>query len=349
MNSRKKLIAAGIGLAALVAGGLSSYHTTGTTEVGVRTKKVSVFGRSGVEQEAYQPGSTYFFLPIFNQWDTYDTKLQIVEMSISPEQSDGVAQDDLAFKTKDGNDISLDVIFSYRIDPKKAPYIRQFVAASDEELREKVFRTVARSRPRDVFGELTTELFYTAEARNIAAKKASEALESMLSSYGIIDVKVDPKDYRFNQAYTDAITQKKLADAKTLELRSQNLAQVEMNKKLLKDADGTVNQMKAEVDGKYNQALLEADAYFDQQGKIAQAIIAEGKAEAEAIKKEREAMASSGGETLVRMRIAESLKGKKIIMMPIGGNEINLQTLDMNEFLKTYGVKNIASQQQDKR
>ena len=31
-------------------------------------------------------------------------------------------------KTIDGNDISLDVIIAYRIDPQKAPYILQYVA-----------------------------------------------------------------------------------------------------------------------------------------------------------------------------------------------------------------------------
>ncbi len=38
--------------------------------------------------------------------------------------------------------------FSYRIDPQKTPYICQYVGKSDLELREKVFKPVARSRTR---------------------------------------------------------------------------------------------------------------------------------------------------------------------------------------------------------
>ena len=38
-------------------------HTTGETEVGVRTKKIAFLGEKGVEEKAYLPGSTYFFLP----------------------------------------------------------------------------------------------------------------------------------------------------------------------------------------------------------------------------------------------------------------------------------------------
>ena len=61
------------------------------------------------------------------------------------------------FKTKDGNDIRIDVIFTYRVDPQRAPY---YSADSSPrtclELKEKVFRTVARSKPRDYLGEYST-------------------------------------------------------------------------------------------------------------------------------------------------------------------------------------------------
>src|SRR6266478_9713258 len=57
---------------------LSSYHSTDSTEVGVRT--IKWLGKKGVENQIYQPGSAYFFLPIFNAWDTFDTRMQVVEM-----------------------------------------------------------------------------------------------------------------------------------------------------------------------------------------------------------------------------------------------------------------------------
>ncbi|HOS03085.1 MAG TPA: hypothetical protein PKZ01_08395, partial [Candidatus Hydrogenedentes bacterium] len=41
-------------------------HSTGPTEVGVRTIKFSFIGRTGVEEKAYPPGSTYFFAPFLN-------------------------------------------------------------------------------------------------------------------------------------------------------------------------------------------------------------------------------------------------------------------------------------------
>ena len=127
------------GLAALAVATLSftSIHSTGTTEVGVRTIKWSLFHPSGVENKVYQPGATYFFLPIFNEWEIFDARLQIVEMTASVDKGDKHGVDDLPFKTKDGNDIRIDVIFSYRVDPQRTPYIRQFVAKDMVELKEK--------------------------------------------------------------------------------------------------------------------------------------------------------------------------------------------------------------------
>jgi regulator of protease activity HflC (stomatin/prohibitin superfamily) len=329
------------GLLALVLIILSmkSVFSTGTTEVGVRTIKWSLFGKSGVENKVYQPGATYFFLPIINEWETFDARLQIVEMTASVPKGDRPGGDDIPFKTKDGNDIRIDVIFTYRVDPLRAPYIRQFVAKDMVELKEKVFRTVARSKPRDYLGEYSTEEFYHAENRNKAAENAKQGLQSILSEYGIIVENVALMDYRFNADYQMIITNKKIADTKTKTLISEKDSTLEMNKKLLQDALGEANKLIAQADGAYQEAVLGADAYFQQQTNIAAAIVAEGTAESAGIKRMREAMMNEGGLIQVKMAIADSLRGKHIMMIPTGNaNSFNLQTLDLNDILRQMGI-----------
>ena len=71
-----------IAVAALLPG--CTPHTTGETEVGVRTVKLGILGERGVEDRAYPPGSTFFFVPVINDWHTFDTKLQNMEMTINP-------------------------------------------------------------------------------------------------------------------------------------------------------------------------------------------------------------------------------------------------------------------------
>ena len=226
-------------------------HTTGGTEVGVRTRKFSFTGQKGVEDRIYAPGSTYFFLPYINDWNVFDTRLQNLEMTFSQTRGDRKNQDDLIFKTIDGNDISLDVIIAYRIDPVKAPYILQYVAGNDVLLRGKVVRTVARSKHRDIFGELKTEAFYVAEAREAQSKKAQEELQRILGPMGIIVEKVLTNDYRFNADYTKAIEDKKVADQQVEKNRSAQHAAREEYKRKLEEAKGEVNKMIADADGQY--------------------------------------------------------------------------------------------------
>jgi regulator of protease activity HflC (stomatin/prohibitin superfamily) len=312
--------------------GLKSVYSTGTTEVGVRTVKWSLFGKGGIEDKVYQPGATYFLLPFFNEFNRFDARLQIVEMTAA-------ANNDLPFKTKDGNDIRIDIIFSYRIDPQRAPYIRQYVAGDMLELKEKVFRTVARSKPRDYLGEYSTEQFYHADNRNKAADAAKQGLQAILGEYGIIVENVALMDYRFNPDYQKIITDKKIADTRTTTLISQKASTVELNKKLLNDALSEVNKQIADADGKYQEAVLSAEAYFQQQTNLAAATIAEGEAEAASIMKMRQAMSNEGGLIQVKMAIADSLRGKRILMIPMGNaNAFNLQTLDLNDVLRQAGL-----------
>ncbi len=337
---RKLILLPAVILMVLLAGCVP--HSTDSTEVGVRTIKFSFFGKKGVEDKYYAPGSTYFFMPFINDWNTFDTKLQNLEMTYDSNKGDRRTRDDLLFKTIDGNDISLDVIIVYKIDPAKAPYILQHVAKNDRDLRQKIVRTVARSKPRDIFGELKTEEFYVAANRGAQAQKTKEYLQTMFKPMGIIIEKVLTKDYRFNSKYQKAIEDKKVADQLVEKNKSaQHAAQEEYNRKL-EEARGEVNRMIADVDGEFMKAKIEADAYYEQQQLLAKAIQAEGEAEAKGIQEMNNAMSSAGGEALVKMKIAEALQGKKVILLPVSEGGMNLKTTNINELIQTMGVKKLA-------
>ena len=320
-------------------------HTTGETEVGIRTRKLALFGPKGVEDRVYAQGATYFFLPFINDWHVFDTKLQNLEMTFSDIRGDRKSQDDLLFKTIDGNDISLDVIIAYRIDADKAPYILQYVARDDTTLREKIVRTVARSKPRDIFGELKTEAFYVAESREAQASKAKDALQQILGPMGIIVEKVLTNDYRFNADYTKAIEDKKVADQQVEKNRSAQNAALEEYKRKLEEARGEVNKMIAEADGQYLKAKIESDVYLEQQQLLAKAIQAEGIAEAKGIQEMNNALAGSGGEAIVKQKIAEALQGKRIMLLPVSEGGMNLKTTDINQLIETLGIKTLSGKE----
>ena len=342
MKRMSILVASALALA-VVAGCMP--HSTGETQVGVRTRKAGLFGAKGVEEQVYAPGATYFFLPYVNDWHVFDTKLQNLEMTFSQSRGDRRTRDDLVLKTIDGNDISLDVIIAYRIDADKAPYILQYVARDDATLRDKIVRTVTRSKPRDIFGELKTEAFYVADARESQANKAKDALQAILGPMGIVVEKVLTKDYRFNPEYTKAIEDKKVADQQVEKNKSAQHAALEEYKRKLEEARGEVNKMVADADGEYLKAKIEADVYQEQQRLLAQAIRAEGIAEATGIQEMNNALAGAGGEAIVKLRIAEAIQGKRIILLPVSEGGMNLKTTDVNRLIETLGVRSLSGGQ----
>ena len=323
MKTIATLFWTGLGLLLLVLLSTSSYHSTDSTEVGVRT--VKWLGTRGVEDKVYQPGAGYFFLPIINAWDTYDTRLQVIEMK-GPNQ--------LTIKTRDGNDLFVDVTFSYRINPAQAPHIRQFVARTDEELREKVFKTVARSRTRDFLGALSTDEFTHTDSRNQAVDLAREGLQKIFDEYGIVLERVAVMDYRFDPDYLKVITEKKIAEAKTLEVRATLEAKREGIKRMLNEAEGQVRAMVATMQGRYSNTVSAANTEFDQKKYVADAILAEGTNLSLSIVKQRQAMAGAGSDTQIQLAFATNLIGKRIVMIP-AGNAVSLQTLDLNKLLDT--------------
>lgn len=316
-------------------------HSTQSTEVGVRVIKWSPFAKRGIVQQIYSPGATYFFPLFINEWYTFDTRLHNLEMTAGIQGARKV-RDDLLFKTIDGNDISLDVTISYRIDPSKAPQILAKAARNNIELEEKVVRTITRSIVRDVFGGLKTEDFYVANKRTEKAEMVKEALNKVLNPYGVLVESVLPRDYRFNPAYQNAIEQKKIADQLTERFKSEAKATIEEYNQKVQQAQGEVNKLVAEADGEYQKAKIGADAYYEQQSLIAQAVRKEGEAEAQGIEKMVEALNSSGGSTMVKLRLAEALIGKKIYLLPFSeAGSIDLKTTNINELLQVLGIQKL--------
>ena len=317
-------------------------HQTKSTEVGVRVIKWSPFTKSGVEDRIYAPGAKYFFPPLINDWYTFDVKLQNMEMTTS-QRGARFSKDDLVFKTIDGNDIALDVIIAYRIDPNKARDILVNVALNNHEMEEKLVRPITRNVTRELFGALKTEDFYVANKRAEQAEAVKQELNNILNPYGVIVESVLPKDYRFNAAYQKAIEEKKVADQMAERFKSEANATKEEYLQILQTAQGEFNKMVADVDGEFLKAKIGADAYYEQQTKIAQAIEAEGIAQAQGITKMVEALNSSGGETMVKIKIAEALVGKKIFLLPFGDNSgVDLKTTNVNDLLRLYGLNALS-------
>lgn len=311
---------------ALALANAGCFRSTGSTEVGIKVGKL--FG----DDQVVSPGRTVTVIPFLHDWYVFDSKTQTLEMDNED------PSDELSFKTRDGNDIGVDVTVIYRIDPQQAPVLLRTVASDMDEVRHILVRPLSRSIPRDALNELSSEEFYDSDLRAQKEELALERLAAALKPYGIICERVVLGNYRFHKPYQDAIDAKKVADQAVNKNRSSAEAAAKEWERELEKTKGDVGQLIASEKGKAEQVHLQSDAYFEAKKLEAEAILAEKTANAKGIEKLKDAMSGAGGRTMVKLRIAEALKGKRIILFPTSDGAMNLQKTDVNEFLKTMGL-----------
>ncbi|MDP2316447.1 MAG: SPFH domain-containing protein [Pseudomonadota bacterium] len=315
-------------------------HDTGSTEVGIRTAKVSLFGDAGVVKDIYPSGGTFFFAPFVNDWHVYDIGLQNLAMT----RGAGGARegdDSLHFKTHDGNDISVDVTVAWHIDPAKVVYILQFVGATNQSVEEQLVRPVTRTVLRDLLNELRSEQYYDATIRFAKAELARQACNHYLEPEGVSIDQVLLGEHKFNPAYEQVIRDKTVAEQEAARLRSESEAAREQRRRELEQAKGEVNTLIEEARGEAAKRQLSADAAYFGRQRESEALLAEARAKAEGLKAQAKALSGTGGRNMVKLQVAEALRGKPIVFMPAGGGS-DLRTTNMNQLLEHFGALAVA-------
>lgn len=314
-------------------------HTTGATEVGVRFNKIT-----GSTERA-SPGATYFFVPLINDWKTYDVSTQNLVMTARQNEGDRGKKDDLRFKTRDGNDIETDVTVRWRIDPDKAFDIWQQVGDRTESVKERLVRPQARAYVRDVLNRLDSEEFYNPALRFGAANDATKLLSGHLAPSGIIVEQVILGDFSFKPEYQRLINTRKEAEKQAEKLEAEILATLEGNKANLQQKIAELTQQLTASQGQFEQAKRTADAYLGRRGQEARATVAEKSAAAEGIRRERAALNGSAGDAYVTLQLIDALQKKEIRQIPRlpNGNVI----VDGNKLLEQLGVVRYEAQKKE--
>ena len=330
----KALLIACLALLALSA---CTPHTTEATEVGVRFNKITR------ATEVMQPGATYFFMPVVNDWTKYDVSTQSLIMSAKVSGDKG-QKDDLRFKTRDGNDIETDVTVRWRIDTSKVPQIWQFSAPSSKLLRDRIVRPQGRAYVRDVLNRLDSEEYYNPDLRFRAANDATRVLGAHLAPYGIVVEQVILGDFSFKPDYQSLINQRKEAEKSAEKLEAQILATLEANQANLQTKIAELTEQLTRAQGELEQAKRAADAYLGRRQQEAQAVVSEKSAVAEGVRKERTALNGSAGDAYVSLQLIDALQKKEIRQIPKlpNGNVI----IDGNKLLQQLGIMRTIQQQQ---
>ena len=124
-------------------------------------------------------------------------------------------------------------------------------------------------------------------------------------------------EHRFNPEYEHVIHDRKLAEQRAEQLKSEAEAASQESLRNLETARGQVASTIAAADGRLKQAQLGADAAYYAQQQNAEAILAERTAKAKAIAKRNEALRGSGGRAMVKLKVAEAIDGKSIVLVRV--------------------------------
>jgi hypothetical protein len=267
--------------------------------------------------------------------DKSEQSTPMTSANISAEYPQG---NPVILKTRDGGDVSLDLIIQYRLISKMADHVVQNTGTGDV-FKEKWIRDYAKTICRYEFGELEIGEFPEAEKRRLKTGEASKELDRLLNQHGIMMTSLNFIDYRYYREYAEKIQERRIADKEVQEQKSRGDAAKENQERVIteetKKLDVAVSRFRGqlydmEIDAKAKaekirqegiayllKANLDADAEYERLKKRAEAILAVREAEAAGILALRDALEGEGGRNLVKLEYAKRLRNAKIIGTPV--------------------------------
>ncbi len=241
-------------------------------------------------------------------------------------------------KTRDGGDVSLDLIIQYRITSKMADTIVQNTGTGDV-FKEKWIWDYAKTICRYEFGELRIDEFPASEKRDIKTKEAKAELNRLLNPQGIFITSLNFIDYRYYREYAEKIQARRIADKTVEEQFRRGEAAKENQERVIteetKKLEVTISRFRGslynmEIEAKAKAAKLkqegiayllkanfDADAEYARLRRSAEAVLAVREAEAAGILALRDALEGEGGRNLVKMEYAKRLREAKIAGTPV--------------------------------
>ncbi len=292
------------------------------------TGKVTTIDRAGA----------VVYYPFIQDLYILDKREQEAPMASANISADFPQGNPIILKTRDGGDVSIDLIIQYKLIARQASSVVQNTGIK-EQFKEKWIRDYAKTICRYEFGDLSISEFPDAVKREKKIQSSTQELNRLLNPHGIFVTSLNFIDYRYYREYAEKIQERRLADKEVEEqvqrasAAKKNQARVvtEETKKLeiaISRFRGQLHQMEIDASAESDKirdagkaylikALLDADAEYDRLEKHASSILAVKKAEAEGILALKKALEGAGGRNLVKMEYAKRLRNAKIIGTPV--------------------------------
>jgi regulator of protease activity HflC (stomatin/prohibitin superfamily) len=302
--------------------------------VGVR--QVYYGSNAGIKPETYGPG-LHFVVGGIERLHLFRHDLQVVNFSGSSSEA-SIAErtaPSIKIQTSDGYNVQLDVSVVFHIfDPYKV-----FVEAGpghayeDRLVIPRADRMLRRS-----LGELNSEEFYQGPRRIEKSKVAHDALAEELKPYGIQVDAVLVRRYVYDERYQALIEGRKIKDQTVFLRQAEAAAAVEQRKRDTVIAEGKANQDVELERGRAEVQKIDAQADLYRRKKASEGKLLVELAEAKGTALENTALQGAGSENLVGLKLADTLKGLKVIVLSSDGKD-GINPLDVPAMLRKFEVR----------
>jgi regulator of protease activity HflC (stomatin/prohibitin superfamily) len=331
----------------------------GPTEYGVRFRALPRFlgGGVGGPSSVASPLETVVVMP-WEQIIRFETAPQYLSWGRGMPDADGpggssavVQDEDVHTRARDGNEAALKLTVRYRINqnPQSLVRLAQEVGSDADRVRDLVVSSI-RCDIRTSMNFLKTSEFRDDKKRNDAVDQARAVSAKRLAGWGVELEDITLKQYRFvrltgkgseDTSYQDRLReiQEREQDIEGERSRIDTMKAKKETEYL--QAESTYNQRLAEAKGYREQATLGADAYFTSRENEAKAILAEGLAEIEGMKKQLAALSGPGGQQLLKLEVARQLVKGAPRFVALGerkGGALEIGRTDTNQLLQQLGV-----------
>ena len=295
------------------------------------------FGSSaGIKPERYGPG-LHFIVAGVERLHLFPHDLQVInfsgsssEVSIQQRQADGIK-----IQTSDGYNVQLDVTIIYRIED---PYHVFTEAGPGRAFEDRLVIPRADRILRKTLGELNSEEFYQGPKRIEKARAAHDQLLTEVAPYGIAIQAVLVRSYAYDPKYQQMIEGRKIRDQTVFLRQAEAKAAIEQRKRDTMVAEGAANQETELSRGKAEVEKLRAQADLYERKRAAEGKLLVQLADAKGTQLENAALQGAGSENLVGLKMADALRGVRVVVLPSDGKD-GTNPLDLGELLRKFQVR----------
>ncbi len=322
----------------------------GIDQVGVRTIVWGV--KRGIMQRDYGPG-WHRAISGVDQWDLYDSTVLTLEFAKEPLLMGHYERKDVAIRTADDYDVSVDMLIKFQIKASEAWKLRQDLGVGERYVI--IVENEARDVARSVLGKMVERDLYNPNEKRKRAEEFKVTLTERLTPRHVSVIDVLIMEMRFDPQLERKIKNIKLAEldnvlnkSKTLAAEQRGITQTidadteALAQKIGGDKERTITVLESETTKRIIELLAEADKYlvqmkaegdrYKQERKAAgELLIDTSKAKGEYLR--REALSGTGGEIIIAMEAARNIN-----LADLNVSSLDLNLLDVDEMATRLGV-----------